>query len=1013
MSLRRVLYVVLAGVIAIGTLYAGTTGKIAGRVFDKETGDPLPGANVVIVGTKIGTSTDLDGYYYLINVPPGVYTLRASMIGYNPQEISNVVVKADLTTNVNFYLTSTAIKTEEIVVTAQRELVERTATETRRVVTQQDIAQLPYTNFQNAIQMQAGVTGVNIIRGGRNDEVAYYVDGMLINSPVYGTFYGYINTSAIQEMSLITGGFNAEYGQALSGIINVVTREGGTKTSGDLTIRTNEVLIPEKLSNNETRTTLTLGGPVPYTNKKIRYFVSGETRWRDGLYGFNYIPKDDEWYPILKAYEQGTDEFRAFVDTAKVWWYNPAADSADPNYSVKPYWKDYYEMAKYWKDYYTKHPYVLPHTARQDYYLQGKISFLPLENLKVLLAGNLAKEQSETYDYGGDQRFKYREWRNRVNLDRRYQTTLTVNHILRNNLFYTLNVGYFYSRARRGILRPDYQPYWFEKYLPNVKKILYSRKIDELFSDYRFIGYIPDPPTAKVVIPGYYMYNFGPGNPWGVGDQAHVNFVHTGDYRVLHRRIEQTYSFKWDLTWQANKYHEFKTGIELRRHDINFYHNSLPWDQNPFLDVYQTKPYQASAYVQDKMEFEGLVVNAGLRFDYINPKKTYYISIAGLGPNDVYVIKPSDTIPKEVRPKWQLSPRLGISHPVTERQVLHFAYGYFFQTPPLEYFYSSTHMNIDEIMSRGNQLVGNPDLNAEKQIAFEVGVANQINDFSAVDITAFYRDIYNWVGSRKVKAIPMSFYIYTNAAYGNSKGIELTYQLMQKNFNFRLAYTLQFAEGTESDPFEAYENLYYQTIGIDPITGEPAACPSSIVPLAYDRRHTINATLNYSTPKGLGPYGILGDINFTIVHSSQSGTPYTPRDLRGNIVGDINSERTPWTHNTDLTISKGFNVFGKTVELRFEGFNIFNIKNVVSVYPTTGLPDDDGSARIITVSQFGTNNINLGQPGYNPLRDLNGDGVLTPEEMYKSYLLALKDYLATPFNYGAPIQLRFGFVFRF
>ncbi|MGB9824252.1 MAG: TonB-dependent receptor [Candidatus Hydrothermia bacterium] len=1009
MSLKRAVRAVLALAILAGYVYAGTTGKITGRVFDKETGEPLPGANVIIVGTKIGTATDLDGYYYLINVPPGVYTLRASMIGYNPQEIANVVVKVDLTTTVNFYLSSEAIKTEEIVVTAQRELIEKTATETRRIVTQQEIAQLPYTNFQSAIQMQAGVTGVNVVRGGRDDEVAYYVDGMMINSPVFGTFYGYINTSAVQEMSLITGGFNAEYGQALSGVINVVTREGGTKTSGDLSVRTDQIL-PEKLSYGSTRTTLTLGGPVPFTNKKVRYFFSAETYWRDGTPGFNYQPK----YPIIDAYENGTDEFRAYVDTGKVWWYSPSADTT-PNYMVKPLWKDYYEMAKYWQDWYEKHPYMLPHTANQSYYLQGKISFLPAENIKILLSGNLAKEQTERYFYSNDQRFKYRQDRNRVDLNRRYQATLTINHILRNNLFYTLNLGYFYNKVRIGIRQPGYQPYWFDKYLPSVKKYLYSRRIDELFSDFRFIGYIPDPPTRKVIIPGYIMYNFGPGNPWGVGDQSNVNFISTGDYRVINRRIEQTRSAKWDLTWQANKYHEFKTGFEYRGHMIDYYHNSLPWDANPFLDVYNTRPYQLAAYIQDKMEFEGLVVNAGLRFDYIDPKFHYYIDVSKIGPNDVYMINlAEDTIPKKATPKYQLSPRLGISHPVTERQVLHFAYGYFFQTPPLTYFYSSTHMNIDEIMSRGNQLVGNPNLNAEKQIAFEVGVANQLNDFSALDITAFYRDIYQWVGSRKVKAIPMSFYIYTNAAYGNSKGIETTYQLMMKNLSFRLAYTLQFAEGTESDAFEAYENLYYQTYGIDPITGEPLAVPTSITALSYDQRHTINASLNYSTPKGFGPYGIFGDVNISLIHRSQSGTPYTPRDLRGNIVGDINSERTPWTHTTDGTISKSFNVAGKSIELRVEGFNIFNIKNVVGVYSTTGLPDDNGVARTLTVQNVsGGQTFRLGQTGYNPLRDIDGDGVLTPEEQYQTYILALKDFLATPANYGSPIQLRFALVFRF
>ena len=987
MRIIRGIGVVLALGAFIGSLYAGTTGKITGRVIDKETGDPLPGANVVIVGTKIGTATDLDGYYFLINIPPGTYTLRASMIGYNPQEIKGVVVKADLTTEVNFYLTSTAIRTEEIVVTAERELIERTATETRRVVSSQDISQLPYTNFQAAVTMQAGVTGVNIVRGGRDDEVAYYVDGMQVSSPIYGGFYARINTSAIQEMALITGGFNAEYGQALSGVINIVTREGGPKYSGELTVRS-DAILPEKYSRNYTNTELSFGGPIPGTKKKVRFFLSGQGLYREGAAAFTHEVE----YPIIKAYETGTDEYRAFVDTAEVYWYDPSQP-----YSYR-YYKEIYDDAVYWQDWYEKHPYMLPHTEFEEYHLQGKLTLLPRDNMKVLISGMTGREQWENYD----QAWKYRGFRYRSDFRKVGQVTMSLNHVLKNNLFYTLNVGYFHQRRRIGVKDKEYEDTarvdWLDKFL----------------KDYKFIGTIPEPDTLHTAIPGYTRYSYGPANPWGIGDQSYVNFVAFGDYRVLHSRQEDTYSLKWDLTWQANKYHEFKTGIEVRRHKLDYYHNSLPWDNNPFLGVFHTEPLQLAAYVQDKMEFEGLIVNAGLRLDYVDPNYDYYIDIEKIRPDTIFQITPEDTIPKDAPPKWQLSPRLGISHPITERQVFHFAYGYFFQTPPLIYFYRSTNNTPLQLAQRGNNIVGNPNLNAEKQIAYEAGIATQITDNSAFDVTAFYRDIYRWVGTREVLAVPNPYYIYVNADYGNVKGVEFTYQMSSKLVSFRTTYTLQFAQGTAADPYESYANSYYQFYGRDPRTGQALPVPHSVIPLSYDHRHTINAQLTLNIPKGFGPKGILGNMNIMFIHRSQSGTPYTPTDLRGNIIGDVNSERTPWTHNTDLRVTKSIGLKNVSFDIILEVFNLFNIKNVVSVYSSTGEPDNNGVYKILTVENVaGPDTFELGEVGYNPMRDINGDGKLTPEERYETYLMALKDYQDNPGHYDDPRVIRLGIAIRF
>ncbi len=996
----RYMVSVVLGIAFTGMLYAGTTGKIVGKVVDKQTGEALPGAGVIIQETGQGTATDIDGSYVILNVRPGTYTLKASYIGYRDQIVEGVEVKADLTTEVNFYLSPSALVESTVVVKSTRKLVEKTATTTERRMSSRDIENLPYTDFQAAINMQAGVTGVNIIRGGRTDEVAYYIDGMQVTSPIYGSYYSNLNTSAIQEMSLITGGFNAEYGQALSGVINVVTKEGGPKYEGSFSVRTDEIL-PQKDSRGETYIEFSQGGPIPGLKKYLRYFISGYGHYRDGRRAFNYQPE----FPIVSAYENGTDEFRAFVDTAEVWWY----DSTVPY--LPRYYKDLLDTARYWQNWYNDHPYMLPHTGEQEYRLQGKLSILPAKNIKVLLSGFVSRDQWDSYD----QNFKYRLFRYRSSLRRQNQVTFTLNHIVKNNLFYTLNLGRFYEFYMFGIKDPDYESSRTESFM------------NGLFKDYRFIpcaAYNPgDPTTYSYYFPYYYHYN----NPWGIGDQSYVRFVGEGDYRVYHAQSTITNSAKWDLTWQATKHHEFKTGFEIRAHELKFYHNSLPWDPNPFLSYFgdsvynarylaalePVKPVQGAYYIQDKMEFEGLVVNAGLRFDYVNPNYHYYINVSDIRPDSLLQIDPSTVEPIKTEPKYQISPRLGISHPITERQVLHFAYGYFFQTPPLIYFYDGTNNTPIQLAQRGNNIVGNPNLNAEKQIAYEAGVSTQIGQYSAFDVTAFYKDIYRWVGTREVLAAPNPFYIYVNADYGNVKGMEFTYQYSAPRLSYRLAYTLQYAEGTASDPFESYLNSYYQFWGLDPRTGQPLPVPHNTMPLSYDIRHTINAQVSYTTPKGLGPAGFLGDITLTLIQRSHSGTPYTKRDLRGNVIGNPNGARTPWIHRTDLTVMKRVKLKGLTFRLSLEAFNIFNTKNVYSVYSATGEPDNSGAIAGLREQMFGVDTFRIGDIGYNPLRDINGDGMLTPHEMYESYIKALKDFEYDPDNFGAPRAIRFGIALEF
>ncbi len=219
-------------------LFAGTTGKIAGRVIELETGLPLPGANVVIVGTTLGAATDADGYFTILNVPPDIYTIKATMIGYSDRIITEVNVKTDLTTKVDFSLTTEVLTSEEIVVVAVTPIVAVDLAGSHQTISARDIETLPVTSVGEAVGLQAGVSSGFEVRGGAQSEVVFKVDGITLrdgrnNSPITD-----IPLSAVQEISVQKGGFTAEYNNVRSGIVNVVSKEGGIDNySGTITFK--------------------------------------------------------------------------------------------------------------------------------------------------------------------------------------------------------------------------------------------------------------------------------------------------------------------------------------------------------------------------------------------------------------------------------------------------------------------------------------------------------------------------------------------------------------------------------------------------------------------------------------------------------------------------------------------------------------------------------------------------------------------------------------------------------
>ena len=220
--------------------FAGTTGKIAGKVVDSETGEPLVGVNIIIEGTMMGAATDMDGEYYIINIPPGIYSVVTRMIGYQNQRMEDIRVTVDLTTKLNFQLSSTILDMgEEVVVTAERSPIQKDLTSSERSIGSDQIDQMPVRSVSELVNLQAGVvkdaSGDLHIRGGRTNEIIYMVDGVQVINPLNRRSGISVDDQAIEELKAITGTFNAEYGQALSGVVNIVTKKGADKFTMNLT----------------------------------------------------------------------------------------------------------------------------------------------------------------------------------------------------------------------------------------------------------------------------------------------------------------------------------------------------------------------------------------------------------------------------------------------------------------------------------------------------------------------------------------------------------------------------------------------------------------------------------------------------------------------------------------------------------------------------------------------------------------------------------------------------------
>lgn len=930
MGTIRLRWILLILLIFSLRVWAGTTGKIAGSVRDADTGEPLIGANVVIQGTYLGASTDMDGYFYIINIPVGEYTVEVSMIGYQSVIHPGVKVVLDQTTKLEFELREQAIAGEAVVVTAERELeVEKDVTTKKVLIDRKEITNLPVRDFSDLVEAQAGIIRIEgslkgipgfedrgieeiHVRGGRSAEVGYLIDGMYTENPIYGgRFKGIqLNKYASEQVDIKTGVFNAEYGDAMSSIINVVTRSGGDHWEGNLNLESSQFGFEPDRLRDYSRISGALGGPL--LGKNVTLMVSGRsTNRKYAVYEFDdqtFDPSDtlaNRWGPVDMIYAAMREEG---LDPSK-------SEDFDTYFNRHLQSTHRYDRYTGWKAF----------GFNRDWDIFGKLLFRFSPTIKLEVTNWNVRTEFKTMNTDNRWYRFYEYGRNTVwqNADRQ---AFILTHTLSKSTYYTLRGSRFFQQMRIGMrrngqwLEPD--EYSIPDGPPSKNWKTNDTNVFEWNSEtnqWRMKDEKRDKP-GRVFLYDPILEQWIP-KEWYDWDASLWEFVAEGHDRYHHRSYSQTWEASLDIVSQVTKHHQIKTGAQFKQHDLLFDEVQLPWLLVPYTEDYQKEPVEGSVYIQDKIEYDYMTINLGLRLDMNNPRSKFWENPTEAN-SELRRLVDSKTI-------YQLSPRIGFSHVITENSTFTFGYGQFYQYPT----YRNIYLNDERDLQTPRPILGNALLQSEKVTQYEFGLNTELMRGLIFQVIGWSKEYSNLNSTQRVPTWPRSYYVNLNTDYATARGFDVNIRFRKRRVSGSFQYTYSRATANNKDPWESYRAQYTEKTQ-----------PRREYLMGYDRTHDMTLSGAYTFPEHAG-FSVLGikplaDSRVDLIFSATSGAPYTP--THNNIAGPTNSEREPWYITTNLHFRKNFDLFGLTYTFGILAFNIFDRLNPLDVYTETGKADDPG-----------------------------------------------------------------------
>ena len=881
-------------------IFAGETGKISGIISDKSDDSPLPGANIIVterwegdeaiaLQQPLGASSDIDGAYFIINVPPGRYNVEVAYIGFASQKIVGVQVQVDKTTRLDFKLDSEIIAGEEVAVTAFKPgTVERDVSATKVTYNVNSVEDLPgISDIGDILSLQADADDGHF-RGGRTGEALFLVNGASIVNPLSSGRAFTPITIGLEEVEVYTSGFSAEYGNVQSGVINMVAKEARSDRW--------ETKIDMSSTNSYYKTH---GGSV-FSREYNDYFdrlnsteewavgtdpISGAFLWSHFGLGFDrYLPELPVQFPPPPPLSL-EDSMRT-AELIRILWLQ----------SVRQIGLEYDKP-----DY------------RVDFSTGGPIG----DNMNLFVAAQ--QQVSQPFLPTG-----------RADVSRQLATNLTFRpndshkfQVIYNfNTGFDNNIGSNYFRWFESVLNVSKETNHAHQFAFNWNYVLSKStfldvKLSRLSTlQSQFVDLLGDSTLTELYTNSINWRDYTAPTGYQLGKFQTTN----GEERTI------TYALNGSFTSQLDKYNLFKAGVQLNFYDLNVnYQRSRSSASSLRLENYTDSPYEGAIYVQDKLEYEGMVANIGARLDFYDFNTDFYTNV--FSPYENPDFDPTDpdqgafydetlAAQEATDIRYALQPRIGVSFPVSERAVLHFNYGVFTQRPAFERIF------VDRLKTTefpDYDRLGNPQLEPERTISYDVGLVYGLPLGLSLDLSSYLKDVSNLLQFASYQNIGGSRYsTFINREYANIKGFQAILKKRGGILSGSVHYNWESATGKSGSAIgSGVRSEFFEDDQVPDLLPSPED-----VFLDHNRKHKLVLQLGLKTPASSG-FSLFRSLSVNGVYRVASGRPFT-FDASGQ--GLQFNLRTPTEHNVNLRLDKKLTINGTGTELYMEIFNLFDNK---------------------------------------------------------------------------------------
>lgn len=956
--------------LAVGSvpILAFGSGKIHGKVIDASTSEALVGANVTVQGTSFGAVTNVSGEFVVLNLAPGTYSLRASFVGYQAILVTNIRVDDGLTTETDFKLPVEGVTVPTVEIVAERPMVNKSATQAVRIIDNEFFAKIPARGLDAAVALQPGVyqRGVNVyIRGGRPDEAGFTVEGVSVADPLFGGRGLSVTAEAVEQVQVMAGGYNAEFGGANAGIVASQLRTGPPdRWKASLIAETDRYTQVGDhalggYSYGYGDVTATVGGPAPILGNKLRLFGSVEnTYYRQQT-------------PAVHAAPIAFTGANALVS-------DPLLTPAHPNTGIS----DTMNL-------------VLPGVSQagggDNHWIASGTALLDLSPVQIRLSGSYGYErlhEQTTYASILDAA------RLPLDITKDALFNARISHFVTPTLFYEANFSYYNNTYVS--MDPDLQYNIFGYGDPGLNAALgyplqYHSSTQQYsnWPTYTFFG-----GNFLLNAPGTQLAGFDKRSETHVGgridltDQVRQHELKVGgEYtRYTIRRynpsavfsyynIAQTYA---DSARSALEPILVKSNVGTDAYGFDGFGNVINSDvvsaDGSLLDLGPRHPIEADAYIQDKIELSDIILNLGLRWDYINPDSKTVPSPTALSYSGSDFLLASSV--QATSTTSQISPRIGFSFPASDRTVFHAQFGKFIQQTRFRDSYQGPGVWWG-IVAAGRYFTNTWGwgLKPTRTTQYEMGFSQQVADFAAFDVTAFYKDIMDQITLNyyiPTTSTGKPYYALVNGDFTTSKGIEFKFTLRRvERISVQLNYTFADTRSTGTNS---------QNAGGLWSAGSVVSLPKYLTPVDFNLAHQGNLIIDYRFAKGDGG-PVLEQLGLDLLLSFNSGHSFTRLliDQFGPVgnadprfrspLEPIGASTTPWFFQLDARLDKTFSLGTFDLNVYVYVINLLGTDNPLDAFLRTGDPKDDGwlstSTGQAAVSQFGPQLTSLYNARYN------------------------------------------------